>query len=76
MIENEIQYRKAEEEIRYLENWLERLKREHPLGSKGYTKCGVRRRIARTHQELAEFEAAYPDRIAETKQPVSAEGTE
>ena len=47
MIENEIEYQKAEEEIRYLEAWLERLKREHPLGSKGLTKCGIRRRIAR-----------------------------
>ncbi|HEX3313378.1 MAG TPA: hypothetical protein VHR72_00750 [Gemmataceae bacterium] len=76
MIENENEYRKAEEEIRQLEEWLGRLKREHPLGSKGLTKAGVRRRIARTQEELALFEATFPDIHSEAAHAVSTEETE
>jgi len=54
-------YRKAEEEIRSLEGRLQRLQRlqeEHPIGSKGFTKAGIRKLIARLHEELAIYEGS------------------
>lgn len=36
-----------------LEVRLERLQREYLLGSKGFTKAGIRKLIARLHEELA-----------------------
>jgi hypothetical protein len=58
MISNALEYKKAEEEIRILEQRLERLQQEHPLGSKGFTKAGIRKMIARLHDELALFEGS------------------
>ncbi len=56
MISNNIEYEKAQEEIRILEERLERLQKTHPLGTKGFTKAGIRKMIARLHEELAIFE--------------------
>jgi hypothetical protein len=56
MISNDIEYEKAQGELRDLENWLARLQREHPAPSKGLTKAGVRKMIARLHEELAIYE--------------------
>jgi DNA topoisomerase VI subunit A len=56
MISNNIEYEKAQEEIRILEERLERLQKAHPIGTKGYTKAGIRKMIARLHEELAIFE--------------------
>lgn len=56
MIENAIQYEKAREELVSLEARLERLLRENPGGKKGLTKAGVRKMIARLHEELAVYE--------------------
>jgi hypothetical protein len=58
MIENATEYQKAQEELSALEQRLEQLRREHPLGSKGFTKAGVRKVIARLHEELAVFEGS------------------
>ena len=58
MITDVEQYRKAEEELRSLEERLERLQESHPLGSKGFTKAGIRKLIARLHEELAVFEGS------------------
>lgn len=57
MIENAVQYEKAQEELKYLENWLGRLQRESPGPEKGLTKAGIRTMIARLHRELGEYEA-------------------
>ena len=57
MIETETQYTKAMAELRDLEARLSKLQEEHPGGEKGYTKAGVRKMIARLHEELAVFEA-------------------
>jgi len=57
MIETENQYIKAKSELRDLETRLSRLQEEHPNGEKGFTKAGVRKMIARLHEELAVFEA-------------------
>jgi hypothetical protein len=56
VITDGIQYDKAREELRYLEAWLERLHDESPGGEKGLTKAGIRKMIARLHEELAVYE--------------------
>ena len=58
MIANEVEYQKAREELRYLEAWLERLHDESPGAEKGLTKAGIRKMIARLHEELAVFEGS------------------
>src|SRR5262249_40228184 len=58
VISNSTEYEKAQEEIRALEQRLERLQREHPIGSKGFTKAGIRKMIARLHEELAVYEGS------------------
>jgi hypothetical protein len=58
MIANELEYQKAKEELAYLEQWLERLQRDHPAPDKGLTKAGVRKMIARLHEELAVYEGS------------------
>jgi len=56
MIANAEEYTKACQELRHLEEWLERLQKEHANGEKGLTKAGVRKMIARLHEELAVYE--------------------
>ncbi len=58
MIYNLTEYDKAREEIRVLEERLERLRQTHPVGSKGFTKAGVHKMIARLHEELAVYEGS------------------
>ncbi len=62
MIANPTEYQKAQEEIHSLEERLERLQRSHPIGSKGFTKAGIRKMIARLHEELALFEGSQEAR--------------
>jgi len=65
MIATTTDYEKAEEELRSLEERLERLKQSHPVGSKGFTKAGIRKMIARLHEELAVFEGSEEARGSE-----------
>ena len=58
MIFNLTEYEKAQEEIRILEERLKRLQQTHPIGSKGFTKAGIRKMIARLHEELAVYEGS------------------
>ena len=58
MICNPIEYERAQEEIRVLEQRLDRLQQTHPIGSKGFTKAGIRRMIARLQEELAVYEGS------------------
>ncbi len=46
MIFNLTEYEKAQEEMRILEERLERLQQTHPIGSKGFTKAGIRKMIS------------------------------
>jgi hypothetical protein len=46
------------------ERWLERLQQHHPVPAKGLTKAGIRKMIARLHEELAVYEGGQ-----EIKQP-------
>lgn len=52
------EYRNAQKELRDLEQRLERLQRTHPAGSKGLTRAGIRKMIARLHEELASYEGS------------------
>ena len=67
MISNAIEYRKAEEEIHSLEERLKRLQKDQPAGSKGFTNAGIRKMIARLHEELAIYEGSQ-----EANQPASS----
>ena len=64
MISNSQEYEKAKEELRHLEDWLSRLLREHPVPDKGLTKAGIRKMIARLHEELAIYEGSEEVRSA------------
>lgn len=56
MIGTTSEYENAREELRTLEHRLDEVLQVHPLGSKGFTKAGIRKVIARLHEELAVFE--------------------
>jgi len=58
MIFNLTEYEKAQEEMRILEERLKRLQQTNPIGSKGFTKAGIRKMIARLHEELAIYEGS------------------
>lgn len=58
MITTEIEYEKAQSELRDLQDRLARLQREHPIGENGFTKAGIRKLIARLNEELAFFEGS------------------
>jgi hypothetical protein len=66
MISNPTEYAKAQEELRILEERLERLQQSHPIGSQGFTKAGIHKMIARLHEELAIYEGSE-----EARQPIS-----
>ena len=58
MIADLNQYHKAIEELAQLQQWLERLNRESPGAEKGMTKAGIRKLLARLHEELAVYEGS------------------
>jgi len=55
MIATTLDYEKAQAELRDLTERLERPQQSHPAGLKGFTKSGVRKMIARLHEELAVY---------------------
>lgn len=67
MITNAEQYHRAQEELRQLEDRLQRLQHSHPLGAKGFTKAGIRKLIARLHKELAVYEGSQE--VAQVESP-------
>jgi hypothetical protein len=66
VITSAVEYQKAEEEIRDLERRLERLQQSSPFGAKGFTKAGIRKMIARLHEELAVYEGSEEARRPES----------
>jgi len=58
MIANATEYEKARDELRTLEARLVGLERTDSPGSKGFTKAGIRKMIARLHEELAVYEGS------------------
>ncbi len=67
MIANVTEYEKALEELRDLEQRLARLQQTNPGGSKGFTKAGIRKLIARLHEEMAVYEGSEEARRPESK---------
>jgi hypothetical protein len=66
MICNSEEYQKAQDELHHLEEWLQRLQRDHPVPAKGFTKAGVRKLIARLHEELAVYEGSQEMHLAKS----------
>ena len=66
MIANPVEYEKAQEEIRTLEERLSRLQQAYPIGAKGFTKAGIRKLIARLHEELAVYEGSEDARQSQS----------
>ena len=66
MITNATEYNKAEDELSDLQERLKRLQETHPLGAKGFTKAGIRKMIARLHEELALYEGSEEARESKT----------
>ena len=58
MISSAQEYQAAQEELCHLEDWLSRMQREHPAPSHGLSKAGIRKMIARLHEELALYEGS------------------
>jgi hypothetical protein len=67
MITTAEQYHRVQEELRQLEDRLHRLQQTYPLGAKGFTKAGIRKLIARLHEELAVYEGSQE--IAQAESP-------
>jgi len=67
MIASPSEYAKAQEELRELEQRLERVQQGNPMGRKGFTKAGIRKMIARLHEELAVFEGSEEARQPDAK---------
>jgi hypothetical protein len=67
MVSNHSEYQKAQDEIRSLEERLVRLQQAHPVGSKGFTKAGIRKLIARLHEELAVYEGSVEAKQSPSK---------
>ncbi len=66
MIANITEYQKAQQELRSLEQRLQQLQQDHPVGSKGFTKAGIRKMIARLHEEMALYEGSEEARNADS----------
>lgn len=58
MITTAVEYEKAQSELRDLQQRVEELPQNHPMGEKGFTKAGIRKLIARLNEELAVFEGS------------------
>ena len=58
MITSVEEYQKARDELRQLEERLLRLQQGSPPATKGFTKAGIRKMIARLHEELAFYEGS------------------
>jgi hypothetical protein len=65
VITNSVEYEKAEQELRDLQQRLEQLQKSFPVGTKGFTKAGIRKMIARLHEELAVYEGSEEARQTE-----------
>lgn len=57
MIESKSDYVAANEQLVQLNQRLKNLQTEFPGTEKGYTKAGVRKLIAKIHEDLAVYEA-------------------
>jgi len=56
MIQNEQEYQIARKQLQDLERWLERLEQTERSPDSGLTKAGIRKMMARLHEELGLYE--------------------
>lgn len=66
MISSKAEFEKTDIEINSLGQRLQKLQQNYPIGSKGFTKAGIRKLIARLQEEMAVFEGSQ-----EARQPRS-----
>ncbi len=59
MIATTKEYQQVQAQLRQLEDRLSRLQQSHVLGTKGFTKAGIRKMIARLHEEIAVYEGHH-----------------
>jgi hypothetical protein len=64
LITTTIEYEQAQAELANLQTRLVELQRQHPIGDKGFTKAGIRKLMARLHEELALFEGSEEARTS------------
>ncbi len=79
MIENLSQYLSTQDQIRLLEERLERLNGANPIGSKGskgLTKAGIHKMIAKLHLKMADYVGGAEELEAGRKVPQSIEEIE
>ena len=63
MISNPVEYERTECALKDLQERLQRLQESHRIGDKGFTKAGIRKMIARLHEELALYEGSEESRL-------------
>ena len=64
MITTQVEYDKALNELRDLQDRLAKIQQDHPVGEKGVTKAGIRKLIARLNEELAIHEGSEEARLS------------
>ena len=64
---NALDCEKAQAELQDGTDRLARLQQTNPTGSKGFTKAGVQKMIARLHEELAVYECSEKIRATAVK---------
>ena len=68
MINTQVEYNKALNELRDLQNRLAKIQLDHPVGEKGFTKAAIRKLIARLNEELAVYEGSEEARLSPPNQ--------
>jgi hypothetical protein len=63
MISTQQEYEGTLKQVEHLQEWLARCLAEHPNGESGHTTSGIRKLLARYHEELAVYEAELEHRI-------------
>ncbi len=66
MISTDFEYQRSQEQLDHLEKWLARLRQNPDPGKDGLVKAGIRKLIARFHEELAAYEGTLDSQPAVT----------
>jgi len=73
MIQNEQEYQVVRAQLRDLESWLERLEQTDRSSDSGLTKAGIRKMMARLHEELGFYEGMQAVSTAGDERDVQVE---
>ena len=66
MISTAFEYQRSQEQLEHLEKWLARLRSDPDPGKDGLVKAGIRKLIARFHEEMAVYEGTLDSQRAVT----------